>query len=167
MAKTTRTIEKDYGFKRIMKQYELLARKPYVKVGLLSGPSNKPKEVRTSDGGTKLKEELTILEVAVFNEFGTKNIPERSFIRSTYDEKKNEWWALTKNLKSKIYKGTSDVKTSLKIIGEKIVADDQKKIRSNVPPPNKPSTVRRKKSSKTLIDTGQLLGSIKYKVYKV
>ena len=33
-------------------------------------------------------------------------------------------------------------------------------INSNTPPPNKPSTVRRKKSNKTLIDTGQLRSSV-------
>lgn len=38
------------------------------------------------------------------------------------------------------------------------------KIRSHIPPPLKPETVRRKGSSTPLIDTGQLIGSITHQI---
>ena len=38
------------------------------------------------------------------------------------------------------------------------------KIKSGVPPPNAPSTIKRKKSSTTLIDSGDALGSIDHKI---
>ena len=38
-----------------------------------------------------------------------------------------------------------------------------KKILSNVPPPNAPSTIRQKGSSKTLIDTGEMMGHVTHR----
>lgn len=38
-----------------------------------------------------------------------------------------------------------------------------KKILSNVPPPNAPSTVRQKGSSKTLVDTGEMVGHVTHR----
>jgi len=47
---------------------------------------------------------------------------------------------------------------------EKAVADLHskvvKKILSNVPPPNVPATIAKKKSSKTLVDSGNMLGKV-------
>lgn len=37
------------------------------------------------------------------------------------------------------------------------------KILSNTPPPNAPATIRKKKSSKTLIDTGEMLGHVMHR----
>lgn len=37
------------------------------------------------------------------------------------------------------------------------------KILSNTPPPNAPATIRKKKSSKTLIDTGEMLGHVTHR----
>ncbi|MDH7597550.1 MAG: hypothetical protein QHG98_07435 [Methanothrix sp.] len=39
-----------------------------------------------------------------------------------------------------------------------------KKILSNIPPPNAPSTVRKKGSSKTLVDTGAMVGAVTHRV---
>jgi HK97 gp10 family phage protein len=38
-----------------------------------------------------------------------------------------------------------------------------KKILSNVPPPNAPSTIRQKGSSKTLVDTGEMVGHVTHR----
>jgi len=44
---------------------------------------------------------------------------------------------------------------------EKAVVDE---INSGVPPPNAPSTVKRKKSSKTLIDKGKMRGHVDHRI---
>jgi len=40
-----------------------------------------------------------------------------------------------------------------------------KKILSGVPPPNAPSTIKRKKSSKTLVDTGDMYRHVTYQIH--
>jgi hypothetical protein len=134
--------------------------------------------------------------VGAVNEFGTHDgrIPERSWLRSTADEKREKWnLGISNGLKTIIDQlhgvssgekvltaavhGTtlSSLLTAsvgagakarhlLKLVGEAAKADIQAKIRSNVPPPNAPSTIAQKGSSKTLIDTGAMLRSIDYKV---
>jgi len=46
----------------------------------------------------------------------------------------------------------------------KIEAQVVVQIDSNTPPPNKPSTIKRKKSSKTLIDTGKMRQHVDHKI---
>lgn len=46
----------------------------------------------------------------------------------------------------------------------KIEAAVVKKIQSGVPPPNAPSTIKRKKSSKTLIDSGEMMRHVSHKI---
>ncbi|HOL44375.1 MAG TPA: hypothetical protein PK659_09005 [Methanothrix sp.] len=41
-----------------------------------------------------------------------------------------------------------------------------KKINSNIPPPNKPSTIKQKGSSKTLVDTGNMINSVDMQLIK-
>lgn len=46
----------------------------------------------------------------------------------------------------------------------KIEAAVVKKITSNVPPPNAPSTIKRKKSSKTLVDSGEMMRHVDHRI---
>ena len=46
----------------------------------------------------------------------------------------------------------------------KIEAQVVVQIDSNTPPPNKPSTIKRKKSSKTLIDSSEMLKHVDHKI---
>jgi len=110
-----------------------------------------------------------VVEVALWMEYGTKNIPERSFIRSTVDEHRsqiNQW--REQALRQIMFDGKS-VKDALESIGFKVQALIQNKIKSNVPPPLADSTAARKRKSGvapvTLINTGLLLRSITYKVH--
>ena len=50
------------------------------------------------------------------------------------------------------------------LLGEQIVADIKEKIDSNIPPLLSPATIKRKKSTKTLIDTGIMKNSINYEI---
>lgn len=122
------------------------------------------------DAGTYGDGGPDVVEVALWNEFGTTNMPERSFIRSAIDdgmEQINQWREefLTKMLTD----GWTERK-ALEAMGFRIQTLIQNKIKSNVPPPLAESTVQAKMKDgvapKTLIDTGLLLRSITYKVYE-
>jgi hypothetical protein len=123
----------------------------HVVVGVLgTGPSR-------GDG------ELTNAQLAVIHEFGTGHIPERSFLRRTFDMKKQEWFkVLVKLMKSKTAK-SGDV---LALMGERMKSDIKRQITTGagIPPPNAPATIAAKGSSRPLVDTGRLVGSIDYNV---
>lgn len=115
------------------------------------------------DGG-----EPSVVEVALWNEFGTKNVPARSFIRSTIEEsidKINHW--REEALVSIIENGVP-VEKALEAIGMRIQVLIQNKIKSNVPPPNAESTREAKRREgvpdRTLINTGLMLRSVTYRV---
>ena len=163
------TREFDYGFVRIMKELKKLEGKPHVKVGFQGAEGNKPHE--DSRGS------LTVAEVAVYNEFGTSDgrIPERPFMRSTYDTKRDEWTVLTDKFAADIYTGHKNVEQALDLLGHQIVKDIQARIRSSPEwaVANAESTYLRKLaktatgiadvgSVKPLIDTGQMLNSVTY-----
>lgn len=91
-------------------------------------------------------------------------IPERSFLRSTFKEKGKEWSELTIKGIHKQIASNGDISIVLNFVGERMMGDVQRKIESGIAPANAPSTVRKKKSSKTLMDSGNLLQSITYEV---
>jgi hypothetical protein len=141
--------------KKVQRYIKQLRGKPYVKVGILEQKFDEAKDSRE-----KSKSENTLGQVAVANEFGTDQIPERSFLRSTADKKAKVWADQTEKYRKQVMEGHMTPEQALGLLGLKIETDTKTTIRSNVPPPNSPATVARKGSSKTLIDTGQLLNAI-------
>jgi len=111
--------------------------------------------------------ELTVAEVASYHEFGRGNNPERSFIRETFDIKRLEMGMALRPLASQVVAGKMTARRALEIIGMKAQSDIQGRIEEGIDPPLKESTIKRKKSSKPLIDTGQLKNSITYEVRDV
>jgi hypothetical protein len=138
-----------------------LKSKPYVKVGVLQESFDKDKKVRD-----KAPSLVTLGDVAVWNEYGTDRIPERSFIRSTHDENVSKWRKVTDDLRSAVIIGKHTTEWALKYMGLVIKTAIQKKIRDQIPPPNAESTVARKHSTTPLIDTGQLINSLNYEVHR-
>ena len=91
-------------------------------------------------------------------------IPERSFMRSTFDE---ELPALNKRINAlfdQVIKGRITPKRALDMLGMNHGKQIQMKITRLRTPPNAPSTIRRKKSSNPLIDSGQMRASIRHVV---
>ncbi|AWK42600.1 hypothetical protein LGZ99_21770 [Photorhabdus temperata] len=94
----------------------------------------------------------------------TINIPERSFLRSTFNENKDKYAnKLVKGIKSEL-KNDGDPQQALEKLGEMVARDVKRKIQAGIDPPLSQATIKRKKSSKPLIDTGQLVQSITYEV---
>lgn len=115
---------------------------------------------------------LTVLDVAIFNEFGTKNadgtvrIPERSFIRAWADSNAKEAADLLRRLVAQSIKGKITEDQALNRFGLWAQGQIQLRIANGIPPPNAQSTIDRKGSDKPLIDTGQLRSSISYEIRK-
>ncbi|TKI65564.1 hypothetical protein FC756_16060 [Lysinibacillus mangiferihumi] len=97
---------------------------------------------------------------------GTITIPERSFLRTTFDEKNEEWVNFFKSQLKQVLRFQMDVQTLFNRLGARMVVDIQKKITNLDAPPNAPSTINKKKSSNPLIDTGGLRMRVTYKVVR-
>lgn len=103
---------------------------------------------------------------AIQTRFGVILIPERSFIRSTIAENKN-YSSLIAKLVESVLDGRRTEKQALETFGARASADMKKRIAAGIEPPNAPSTIARKGSSKPLIDTGRLRQSITWSVVDV
>ena len=147
-------IDIDHGYKTFMEGMRRLEAGPSVKVGFLEGQKD-----QRDDG------EPTNVEIAIWAEFGTRTEPERSFMRSTMDEHRDEYQKLAERLSVAVAQGKMDEKRALGLIGERVAADIRKKILSNIPPENAPSTLAAKyPKARTLVVSGQLAGALTYEV---
>lgn len=110
----------------------------------------------------------SVVEVGLWNEFGTATSPERSWLRSAIDESEGQINAWREEaINNMIHKGWT-LEKALHMMGFRIQVLVQNKIKSNVPPPNAESTAEAKAkhgvAQQTLIDTGLMLRSVVYKV---
>lgn len=87
-------------------------------------------------------------------------IPERSFLRSTHDEKADEILKRTNELINQVIEGKLSPNDLLDNCGKDFVSAIKDKIRNIKSPDNSWSTKETKGSSNPLIDTGGLLESI-------
>lgn len=136
-------IVNDKGFKKIIDNLEKLSRTELV-VGIFEGSLNRNGE--------------EIAPYAIRNEFGY-GVPQRSFMRSTYDDK-NGWKKGVEEVYDKVIEG-NNVESAVGILGEIVTNDIKQKISDNIPPPNSPETINKKGSSRTLIDTGAMRQAVK------
>ena len=129
--------------------------------------SLKKKEIQIgilSDAGINEESGTAIVDYAIANEFGVGNNPERSFLRSTFDEQGDKWSGILNKIVDSVIEGKTDVQNKIEQAGAVMVGDVKEKILSNIPPANHPKTTAKKKSNRTLIDTGAMLKSINFKI---
>lgn len=143
------TTDRDLGLKRIMRELEK-AKTATVEVGIHEGSGQ-------LDG-------VTIAQYAMYNEYGTSRIPERSFMRSTFDEKLGEIKATMDRQYNQVITGNSTVFRALSRLGMEHETDIKQKIRDLKTPPNAKSTIAKKGSDNPLIDTGTMLNTVRYVV---
>ncbi|HEY6056218.1 MAG TPA: hypothetical protein VIU86_19970 [Gaiellaceae bacterium] len=125
------------------------------------GPANDTRPGAANDTGAVEKRPLTVADIATFNEFGTATIPQRSFIRAWFDE--NQAF-IAETLRSQMKLVIAGKLTPEKAGARIALACEgsmKQRISRGIPPPNAPSTIERKGSSKPLIDTGQLRNAIR------
>lgn len=93
------------------------------------------------------------------------HIPERSFIRKTYDEKKGKIDTIVKDSLNELITFKIDINTFYDRIGTYLVGLTQETLTEVDSPPNHPFTLRRKApKDNPLIDSGRLRESITFKV---
>jgi len=94
-------------------------------------------------------------------------IPERSFIRSTFDEKGKDWAEQFEDLATKAMEKGASARQILDMLGAKMASDIQDKMRDLKEPPKKRSTLAAAPGkSNPLIKTRRLRQSVTWKVVK-
>lgn len=93
-------------------------------------------------------------------------IPERSFIRSTFDEKENTWSQFAEQQLEKVCELEMTGKQMLDRLGARITADIQMTMRNLHEPGNAPVTVKTKGFDNPLIKTGQLRQHVTWHIVK-
>jgi len=146
-----RLIIKDRGWNEIKKEHKRLDGVK-IEVGLFN------------DGGGDTPEDNIAMRGAV-HEYGTTNIPQRPFMRKAM---------LGKNKKelqhfiSVIYTQYVKKKQTLSLFLKKIGVFHESQIKNSIKNGRykklSPITIRRKLSSKPLIDTGEMLNSVEYRI---
>lgn len=196
--------EKDTGwddFQSLLR--DIQASDAHVKVGVLEGVGTG--SVRRDTGGKRsaqtgigaigvggrigtgsvAKKGLTNAELAAIHEFGSADgrIPERSFLRSTFNANMPVYLQNLATLLERVFSGKMTVEKAFNIMGAKISTDVKKYITTGagVPPPNAPSTLARKIAKgawtkggllktkyepRTLIDTGRMLAAITWAYFQ-
>ncbi len=123
------------------------------------------KEVRVGfQHGKAVEDDGTdICDIAAWNELGTVHIPARPFLRQSVDDNLSKINSFLQEKKKDLVHGAS-AEQVLKEIG--IFQKDliQEKITDGSFAPNAPSTVKKKGSSKPLIDTGRMRQSVNYEI---
>jgi hypothetical protein len=144
----------DHGYKARLKALLRLKEPAHIDVGILEAAGAEPHG----------DDALTVIEVGVFNEFGTATIPERSFIRAWFDESEPQLRADLAVLMQGVGQGKRTRAQALELLGQRCVGQIQERIAAGIEPENRPSTVKRKGSSTPLIHIGTLRSSISYHV---
>ena len=112
------------------------------------------------EGGGEYPEGMSIVTVAVWNEFGNAVTPERPFFRLAMIDNKAKYRKMTKTLAKQILDGKISKEKALELLGEEAVADIQESIVNLSSPPNSEMTIAIKGSSNPLVDTGLMKQSV-------
>ena len=100
---------------------------------------------------------FNLASLAAVLEFGNENIPSRPFLRQTLAENQEKYTALF----VKLFGSGVSIEQIYEQIALIAQGDVQQNIANGKWAANAPSTIKRKKSSKPLIDTGKLRQSVK------
>lgn len=127
---------------------------------------NKIKKTNSAANKTAKKENVKVVQVGAWHEYGTRKTPKRSFLREPFLEKEKEIGSFINKQFKKIYDGQS-VDKGLELIGAYCTNISKASFRNNGYgqwKPLKQSTIKAKGSSKPLIETGTLRNSITWVV---
>lgn len=113
----------------------------------------------------------TVLDIAMIHEYGTDdlNIPMRSFLRTPFFVNRDKMNKFINKQFNKVIEKGFPTESALELIGVKAQSVSQEAFSNNgygFWAPLKPQTIKKKGSSKPLIDTGALRQSITYQVKK-
>lgn len=170
-----RLTEKDKGYAKLVERVFSLAKsKPSISVGILEGerktspagraPSLAADEFHPPEPSEPKAPPVTILDIGIWNEFGTWNTPARSFIRAWFDESSGRMRDVLVPQMRHVVAGESTPEIALERVGLWAVGQVQKRIADGISPENAQVTKDLKGSSTPLINRGILRSSISYRV---
>ncbi len=149
----SRLVRKDINLTRILKNIDDMDNVKS-KVGF---PENQPVDSRG-----ELKNMSEVATIAIYNEYGTENIPPRPFMQSSFNNSRNGISQRLKVEAKKIVNGRTDAMSGMGRVGEFLTSETKKTVRGWTTPPNAPSTIAQKKGNvnNPLVDTGQMVNTI-------
>jgi len=145
-------IDKDKGYHRFWRRLHILGGYE----ALVGIPAKEGAEIHPEG-------KLTMAYLASIHEFGTPDgrIPERSFLRFTFDQQQKKYGRMIERGTANVLKKNYPPKMVLFEIAETCRGDVVLNIvRQRIKQDLKEATKKRKKSTKALIDKGHLVGSI-------
>lgn len=98
----------------------------------------------------------SIVEVAIWNNFGTDRIPRRPFMDDAAPKMQKEYKKILKSAMKRVNAGETTLQAVLKAAALKSEAIVREQITTGQYVPNAPATIAAKKSSKPLIDSGDM-----------
>lgn len=151
MSKKT-VIIRDGVWKKLRRR---LSTRSYVKVGVLA-----------SKGGAEARDGVTMIELAAIHEFGTRHVPARPFLRTTFVKKEKQVAKMAAKLARAIVVRNLPVDQALDMLGSWAAAQVKNYVTQgpHLKPKLKPATIRRKGSTRPLVDTGRLINSVSWEV---
>ena len=104
---------------------------------------------------------VDIANIAMWNELGTSRSPARPFMRKSVDENKDKIKAMCARQLKRLAQGASaeDILEKIGVFQKGLI---QRKIVDGTFEPNAASTIRKKGSSRPLIDTGRMRQSVNF-----
>jgi len=111
-----------------------------------------------------LFDNAAITEYGFYNEFGTRTIPARSFIRSTLDQNRRRYQQIIEDGLNQAMLAGVPLTRMLNKLGTTQSRDIKRKITSLRTPPNAPSTIASKGFNNPLIETGAMRNAIRHRV---
>lgn len=125
------------------------------------------RQVRVGVTGDESVDGVSVVDYAMYNEFGTsRGIPARPFMSTTYDRHHKKTEKFIEFMYGQLLDGKMSPDHLLKTAG----ADYQSKVQQTIRAaktwavPNAESTVAKKGSTSPLIDTGRMVQSVRYEV---
>ena len=104
---------------------------------------------------------VDIANIAMWNELGTSRSPARPFMRKSVDENTDKIKSMCARQLKRLGQGASaqDILEKIGVFQKGLI---QRKIVDGTFEPNAPSTIRKKGSSRPLIDTGRMRQSVNF-----
>jgi phage gpG-like protein len=165
MARRTRkrgVTDTDKGYADLRRTLaKIRAERPYVVVGIRGQAGAQTYQDEAGKGDA-----ISLVEVGAVHEFGSRDgrIPERSYMRSTFDRNRDDYERGFKRSIGRVVDGTAEIDTELGRLGLVVAGDIQETIATLTDPPLAQYTIDKKGSSKPLIETGRLKQSIDHEV---
>lgn len=128
MVALPKVMDKDLGWAAMLRRVAEIEAS-HVRVGIVGDAANE-----SDDGG------LTVAEYGAVNEFGSDHIPARPFLRPTFDDQREQLVEMGKKLIGAVIDGKMRTEQALGVLGASLASAVKKRITSNIPPPNAPST---------------------------